>query len=261
MSFSRPSGTHRTTHGLLPERKFASIEVKRENMLAMARKGYCCSTELANDLCRSFDLDYRTAHDVVNHFVVESAKRGIPSREASLEVFQEAARAILDRELEIEEARLRELLDPVHFVKVTTSRGGVSPQEVSRMITARRKALEEARARQLKRIETLEAGRELLLSDLRKLQAKVAPSERADGEAANHLQRRTSDPREIQMTDCGFDGDGTQMRFAPRDGQIPSCQHRRAASLDIGVPSLFIRERSSRKYLTHFERLLVLEDS
>jgi argininosuccinate lyase len=61
-----------------------SMIVKRDVMLATAREGYSCSTELANELCRSFGLDYRTAHDVVHHFVVESAKQGIPSRDASL---------------------------------------------------------------------------------------------------------------------------------------------------------------------------------
>lgn len=159
--------------------KFATIEVKKDNMLARAREGYSCSTELANDLCRHFDLDYRTAHDLVNHFVVESAQRGIPSREASLEIFQEAARAMLNRELDMKESQLRELLDPVHFVEVTTSRGGVSPREVARMIAERRKTLAQARARNLERIEVIEAGRELLLSDLRELHAKTAPPEAA----------------------------------------------------------------------------------
>jgi argininosuccinate lyase len=138
-------------------------------MLATAREGYSCSTELANELCRSFALDYRTAHEVVSHFVMESVEQGIPSREASLDVFQEAAQAVVGGKLDLTEARLRELLDPVHFVEVTDSRGGVSPKEVARMIGERKERLEEARARNLARIEKLEAARARMLSDLRDL--------------------------------------------------------------------------------------------
>jgi argininosuccinate lyase len=155
--------------------KFPSMIVKRDVMLAAAREGYSCSTELANEMCRSFGLDYRTAHEVVSHFVVESAKQGIPSREASLDVFQQAARAVLSRELDVTEERLRELLDPVYFVRVTDCRGGVAPKEVARMIADRRGKLAEARARHLARIEKLEKARQRLLADLRELSA--------DGEA------------------------------------------------------------------------------
>jgi len=39
--------------------------VHEDRMLARAREGYSCSTELANVLVREHDLDYRTAHDAV----------------------------------------------------------------------------------------------------------------------------------------------------------------------------------------------------
>ena len=149
--------------------KFATIIVKEDVMLATARQGYSCSTELANELCRQFGLDYRTAHDVVNHFVVESAKQGIPSREANLDVFQQACETVLHRKLDINEARLREVLDPTYFVKVTDCRGGVAPEEVARMIEVRKKKLAESRARNLARIEKLEDAKQRMLADLREI--------------------------------------------------------------------------------------------
>lgn len=149
--------------------KFPSMIVKRDVMLATAREGYSCSTELANELCRSFKLDYRTAHDVVNKFVVESARQGIRSREASIDVFHQVTQEVIGRKLNMTEPRLRELLDPVYFVNATRSRGGVAPVEVARMIADRRKKLAEARTRNLARIETLENGQKQMLSDLRDL--------------------------------------------------------------------------------------------
>ncbi|MBT3378977.1 MAG: hypothetical protein HN742_02380 [Lentisphaerae bacterium] len=147
--------------------------VHKERMLTMAREGYSCSTELANQLVRTQALDYRTAHEVVHRFVVASAKQSIPSREADLAVFQEAAEAVTGKQLEVDQPTLRNWLDPVHFVSVTNSRGGVAPDEVARMITDQTARLEEARERLLKRLKRIETGREQMLTDLRAL-AQIA---------------------------------------------------------------------------------------
>ena len=149
--------------------QFPAMIVKEDVMLATARKEHSCSTELANELVRSYGLDYRTPHDVVARFVTESARQNITSCEASLELFQQAAQAVVKRELDMTEARLRELLDPVPFVQVTNSRGGVAPNEVARMIADRREKLAEARARHEARLVRLEEGKTQMLADLRKL--------------------------------------------------------------------------------------------
>jgi argininosuccinate lyase len=86
-------------------------------------------------------------------------------------VFQEAAHTVVGKKLDLTEERLRELLDPVHFVNVTDCRGGVSPKEVARMIADRREKLAAARARQLERIEAIEKAQQRLLADLRQLHA------------------------------------------------------------------------------------------
>ena len=65
------------------------------------------------------------------------------------------------------EEELLRTLDPVHFVEVTNSRGGVAPAEVSRMIAQRKKNLAQSRARHLGRIERLEQAKSKMLSDLK----------------------------------------------------------------------------------------------
>lgn len=147
----------------------ATIKVNEDKMLAQARSGYSAATELANELVRRDGLDYRTAHDVVQTFILESVRQGLPSHEAKIEILQTAAQEVVGRELSISEEQVREALDPVHFVKVTNCRGGVAPEEVARMIDVRRKKLAEARTRHLARIEKLERGRANLLADLQKL--------------------------------------------------------------------------------------------
>jgi argininosuccinate lyase len=145
------------------------ITVFEENMLAEARRGYSCATELANQMVRDFGIDYRTAHKILHEFVVASEAENTPASQARADLLDAAAEAVLGKKLGMTDARLRELLDPAYFIKVTNSKGGIAPQEVARMITERREKLAEARTRNLKRIEALEKAQQRLLADLKRL--------------------------------------------------------------------------------------------
>lgn len=143
------------------------MHVHEERMLAVIRESYIGATELANQIVRDYDVGYRTAHDIVHRFVLTSQEQKVPATQARPELLDEAAQKVLGRKLGMSEARLRELLDPAHFIKVTNSRGGVTPDETARMIADRRQNLAAARARHLKRIASLENGQKKMLSDLR----------------------------------------------------------------------------------------------
>ena len=150
-------------------KELRELQVHKERMLAVIRESYICSTELANQMVRDHDMGYRTAHDIVNEFVLVSREQKIPATGARAELLDEAAQKVLGRKLGMTETRLRELLDPAYFIKVTNSRGGVAPDEVARMIADRRQKLADARARHLMRIELLENAQKKMLSDLRGL--------------------------------------------------------------------------------------------
>ncbi|MBC8877134.1 MAG: hypothetical protein H8E44_47505 [Planctomycetes bacterium] len=148
-------------------REMRKMQVHKDRMLAVITESYICATELANQMVRDYELGYRTAHEIVNEFVLASREQKIPATEAQAELLDEAAQKVLGRKLGMAEARLRELLDPAYFIKVTNSRGGVAPDEVARMIADRRQKLADLRALHLKRIEALELAQENMLSDLR----------------------------------------------------------------------------------------------
>jgi argininosuccinate lyase len=145
------------------------VQVHKERMLAVIRESYIGATELANQIVRDYELGYRTAHEIVNEFVLASREQKIPATKARAELLDEAAQKVLGRKLGLAEARLRELLDPAYFIKVTDSRGGVAPDEVARMIADRREKLADARARHIERIEALEKAQQRLVDDLRAL--------------------------------------------------------------------------------------------
>ncbi|MGC9318174.1 MAG: lyase family protein, partial [Armatimonadota bacterium] len=143
------------------------MEVHRERMLAVVQGSYIASTELSNQLVRDYGVDYRTGHDIVNRFVRASEAAGIPATQARAEMLDDAAEEVLGRKLGMTDERLRELLDPAHFIEVTDSKGGVAPREMARMIADRRERLRAARDRHLARIETLERAQARMVEDLR----------------------------------------------------------------------------------------------
>jgi argininosuccinate lyase len=145
------------------------ITVFKDAMLAALKDGYACATELANQIVRDHDLDYRTAHEVVYEFVLESKKRRIGAEHADLALLEEASQKVLGRGLGMTEKTLKQSLDPTHFLEVTTSRGGISPAEGRRMLDVRRSRLAEARGRLETRIEGLEQAQSSMLDDLKSL--------------------------------------------------------------------------------------------
>jgi argininosuccinate lyase len=167
-------------------REMRKMQVHKERMLAVIRESYICATELANQMVRDYELGYRTAHDIVNEFVLASREQKIPAIKARAELLDEAAQKVLGRKLGMAEARLRELLDPAYFIKVTNSRGGVAPDEVARMIADRRQKLADARARHLMRIESLENAQKKMLSDLCGLYEKSERTSKATRTPADH---------------------------------------------------------------------------
>jgi argininosuccinate lyase len=118
---------------------------------------------------RDYGVDYRTGHEIINHFVRASEEADIPASEARAEMLDEAAEDLIGKPLEMTDERLRELLDPQYFVEVHDSKGGVAPSEMARMIADRREALEGARDRHLSRIETLEQAQAAMVGDLEKV--------------------------------------------------------------------------------------------
>jgi argininosuccinate lyase len=142
------------------------MTVHEDRMLGLIRESYLAATELANQMVRDHDMGYRVAHDIVHTFVVESQNRGIPATKADIKLLEKITQDVTGRQLGMTEQRLRELLDPEHFIDVTNSRGGVSRGEIARMLHDRRQKLDEARARHLRRIEKLEAGQRRLVADL-----------------------------------------------------------------------------------------------
>ena len=159
--------THEYMHVYLS--LFPRIMAHKDRMLAMARTGYSCATELSNVLVMNYDIDARTAHHIINEFCIESDENDIPSSEANLAIFDKWCEEIIGRKTGISEEELRKALDPVNFIHTHRTKGGVSPAETKRMLGERHARLEEYLARHEARIGKLEDAKSKIVADLNSL--------------------------------------------------------------------------------------------
>jgi argininosuccinate lyase len=143
--------------------------VNMDRMLEATGMKYICATELTNQIVKDYDIGYRTAHDIVRKFVIISQEKDILPSEARAKLLDAAAEEVLGRPLKMTDSRVRELLSPENFIKVTDSQGGVATKEVMRMLDDRKEELEQFRIAQVQRIEKLEKAQEKLTSDLESL--------------------------------------------------------------------------------------------
>ena len=100
------------------ERMIRSMKVKRDSMRSKLELGDLMATDLADALVREKGLPFRTAHKIVGKAVSEGY---------AIE--------------ELDEATLRDVLDPMLSVNKRKVTGGPAPEEVKRMIEQRKREL------------------------------------------------------------------------------------------------------------------------
>ncbi len=120
----------------------ASMEVKRDNMLERAKRGFASCTELAAVIHRGTDLSYRTAHRIVGNLVLRAFKAGRGAPEIDAALLNESAREVAGRELELDDEAVRAALDPAAFVAAHDVPGGPAPAALSASFERARSALE-----------------------------------------------------------------------------------------------------------------------
>lgn len=118
-----------------------SLVVHRERMAAAAEQGYATATELADTLVRRCGLPFRTAHDIVGALVARSIQEDRSVREWTLDDVRLVAAAHGADISELTPDDLREALEASRNVAARAVEGGPAPDEVRRMLAARRDAL------------------------------------------------------------------------------------------------------------------------
>ncbi len=123
-----------------------TMEVKKERMRELARKGFSTATELADTLVREYGLPFRTAHQVVGFVVKKAVDGGFDSTGITSSMVEEGIQELLGQELKIDPESVRKALDPAENIEMRRLPGGPAIEEVTRMLKEREKTLDSKRA-------------------------------------------------------------------------------------------------------------------
>jgi argininosuccinate lyase len=123
-----------------------TMQVRKERMLDLARKGFSTATELADTLVRQYGFPFRTAHEVVGFLVKRAVDAGFDSTGITSTMVEEGIRELLDKEIKIDPESVRKALDPWENIEMRRLPGGPASEEVTRMLNDREKTLYSKRA-------------------------------------------------------------------------------------------------------------------
>ena len=159
----------------LLEGSVASLEWRREVMLDRAGAGFASATELASSIHRSSDLSYRSAHRIVGNLVLRAYKQGKGARDIDAALLNESAREVIGRDLDLDDAAVRQALDPSAFVRAHDVPGGPAPSRVRAALAAARQRLDDDRRSVAGRRAALARASEHLEQRTREIAAEAAP--------------------------------------------------------------------------------------
>ena len=143
-----------------------NVYPQKDRMLAIARAGFGCATEVASHLIVERGYGGRQAHSIVATMVRDARVAGLKSYECTGEMLDGAAELLGFEPPRVDTETVRQLLDPEEFLKTHVHVGGVAPQEVQRLLDARKQSIADAQARQDDRQARIAAGEALLKQEI-----------------------------------------------------------------------------------------------
>ena len=110
------------------------IELRTERFAAAARASFVTAADVADVLALTGQLDYRSAHKVVGRAVRDLVEAGEPPSALTPARLAAAAAASIDRPVELDEATLRDALDPAASAATRRQAGSSSEAAMEAML-------------------------------------------------------------------------------------------------------------------------------
>jgi len=103
---------------------------------------WCCATDLAGALVREAGLSWRAAHQIVGILCRHAEDRNTPASALNNQMIEEASMEHLGKKINLKEATIKRVLNPLERIKARTLTGGPSPDNSRRMIQEIRQGIE-----------------------------------------------------------------------------------------------------------------------
>jgi argininosuccinate lyase len=119
------------------------IELRPSRFEQIARESFVTAADVADVLALTGRLDYRTAHKVVGRAVRDLVDAGEPPSQLTTERLAAAAETIAGTSVELDEATLRDALDPAASAAARRQTGSSSAAAMAEMLDGIAAALDE----------------------------------------------------------------------------------------------------------------------
>jgi argininosuccinate lyase len=129
------------------------LKINKEHMREQAWRHWATATDLAGALVAERGLAWRSAHQIVGILVRLCEERGLGPADVTPALLDEAAMAYHEKPAGLNEAAIRQALDPERFISSRTVRGGPAKAESLRQV----KLFEEALAADEKTVADIDS--------------------------------------------------------------------------------------------------------
>jgi argininosuccinate lyase len=110
------------------------IELRTERFAQIARESFVTAADVADVLALSGQVDYRSAHTIVGRAVRDLVEAGEPPSELTADRLAAAAEAAIGRPVEVDNATLRDALDPAACAAARRQIGSSSEAAMDEML-------------------------------------------------------------------------------------------------------------------------------
>jgi len=109
------------------------LEINSEIALERVRAGFSYSTDLAEHIVATHELDYRTSHQIVGVAVRSMIASKLPGSSLNAELLNHAAEEITGKPLGMKSETIQELIEPENVVSSRQTPGGASREQLNKM--------------------------------------------------------------------------------------------------------------------------------
>lgn len=154
-----------------------ALKLNRERALEELNLDWTATQEIADILMRDYGVPFRVGHHFASEIVSYARPRGLTPLTLTYAEAREVYRRAVEGhpgapgELPLSEAQWHSALEPAGIVQGRATLGGPQPSEISKMLTAGRKRLEENQRWLQRRQAQLQAADRRLQSDFQQLKA------------------------------------------------------------------------------------------
>jgi argininosuccinate lyase len=137
----------------------SSLKVKREHWVEAARNSFAVAVDLAEELTAK-GLPFRKSHMLVGALVKDLVERKQRMNDLTANSIAEISEKSIGEKVNITDADLTRILDPLSSLEARQSLGSPSPIEVERMLRERKRSIQiyaESLASRIKKLEDVDS--------------------------------------------------------------------------------------------------------